>query len=356
MTILQPAKEKRAMATTNLPTAGAPLASAQSKSARGNVLEVAEQFGLPALFALMILVFCLLRPETFATAANFRNIATSQSVLAIAALALILPLTGGRFDVSVGSTLGLCAIVSAALMGKHGYGLVPAIIVTVAVGAAIGLVNGVVVAYLGVNSIIATIGTGTVIGGIVQAYTKGVPITDGISTRLTELSGKSLIGIPQMFLIMLVIAVGTWFLLTQTPYGRNLTATGVNESAARLVGIKVHRVVLGSFVGAGALAGAAGVMQVAAQGSGDPGVGGLGFILPALAAVFLGATTLRPGTYNVPGTIIGLLFVGTAISGLVLMGVEPWVTDVFNGSAVVVAIVISAQLRRRRTGATEMGT
>lgn len=337
-----------------VPPAEAPTQAGSRR--RVEPLELAERFGLPVIFLIVIAVFWILRPDTFGTAANFRNIATSQSVLAVAALALILPLVGGRFDVSVGSNLGLCAVACAALMGKHGMPLLPAVVIAVAIGAAIGLANGFIVAYLGVNSIIATIGTGTVLGGLVQAYTSGTPITTGISTTLTNLSVDKFIGIPVIFLLMLVIGLLTWYLLTQTPYGRNLRATGSNESAARLVGLKVHRTVLLSFVGAGALAGVAGVLQVAAQGSADPNVGGLPFILPALAAVFLGATTLWPGTYNVPGTIIGLLFIGTAISGLVLLGVAPWVTDVFNGASVVVAIVISAQIKRARTGSLDVGT
>jgi len=333
--------------------------AAPGRSRRGPTvlsLHTAERFGLFVLFALVILVFTILKGDTFATTANWRNIATSQSVLAVIGLALIFPLVGGRFDVSVGNNMGLCAVLVAALMGNHGWALVPAIVATVAVGSLIGVANGVIVTYLGVNSIIATIGTGTIMGGLVQAYTKGIPINNGLSPTLTTLSAKNAAGIPDLFVIMLIISVIAWFVLTQTPYGRRLLATGSNQSAARLTGMNVRRTILLSFVLSGCLAGVAGVLQIAAQGSGDPGAGGLPTILPALAAVFLGATTWQPGKYNVPGTIVGLFFVGTTISGLVLLGVEPWVTDVFNGAAVVVAIAISAQLRRRRTGTLEIGT
>ena len=103
------------------------------------------------------------------------------------------------------------------------------------------------------------------------------------------------------------------------------------------------------------LAGVAGILQIAAQGAADPQVGGITFILPAIAAAFLGATTWRPGRFNVPGTLIALLFLGTTVSGLALVGTEPWVTDVFNGAAIIVAIGLSAQFRRRRTGELEIG-
>jgi ribose transport system permease protein len=326
------------------------------RQGRWDPLTLLERFGLLMLFAALVALFSLLRPDTFATTANWQTIATSQSVLAVAALALIVPLISGRFDVSVGAILGLCSIACTAAMSKHGFALVPAIAIALAIGALLGAVNGIIVAYLGVNSIIATLGTSTIMGGLVSAYTNGIPISSGLSTQLTDFSAKMVLGVPALFVVMLAFAVVVWFLLTQTPYGRNLAAIGSNLRAAVLTGVDVQRKVMWSFVLSGLLAGVAGVLQVGATGSGDPSVGGINFIVPALAAVFLGATTWHPGKYNVPGTILGLFFVGTAVSGLALLGVRPWVTDVFNGSAVVIAIIVSAQFRRRRTGASEVGT
>jgi ribose transport system permease protein len=339
-------------AATSSPDTG----SADRPSPRaGGSLQAAERFGVLVLFALVVILFSVLQSDTFATAANFQNIAISQSVLAIIAIAIVIPLVGGRFDVSVGNNVGLCAIAAAALMSKHDVPLALVVVACGGIGATLGLINGLVVSYLGVNSIIATLGTGTIMAGLVQAYTEGVPINEGISRTLTDLNTRTVAGVPMLFLLMLAISCAVWFVLTQTSYGRKLLAVGSNQTAARLTGLDVQRLVTLSFVGAGLLAGIGGVLQVAAQGSGDPSVGGLTFILPALAAVFLGATTWQPGQYNVPGTLLGLFFVGTTISGLVLAGVAPWVTDVFNGGVVVIAIVISAQIRRKRTGTLEVG-
>jgi ribose transport system permease protein len=245
--------------------------------------------------------------------------------------------------------------VCASMMSKNDLPLGLAILIAVATGTAIGLFNGVLVAYLGINSIIATLGVSTVIAGLVQAYTQGIPVSSGLDPWLTGLSAQLVLGIPVLFIVMLVLAAIAWFVLTQTTYGRYLFSVGSNESAATLVGLPIRRILLLSFGIAGAFAGIAGVMQVAAQGNGNPQVGGLTFMLPALAAVFLGATTFKPGTYNIPGTIIGLLFIGTATSGLALVGAQPWVTDVFNGGAVVVAVGLSAYFRRRRTGTASLG-
>jgi ribose transport system permease protein len=321
-----------------------------------SLLHEAERFGVLVLLVAVVVVFSVVQGDTFATAANFRNIATSNAVLAVVALAVVVPLTGGRFDVSVGGIVSVSAIACAALTGKHGFPLAPAAVAAVAIGAALGLANGLIVAYLGVNSIIATLGTGTIMAGLVQAYTDGVPLSDGIPTALTDLASQTVAGVPRIFVVMLAVSAAVWFMLTQTPFGRRLLAIGSNQSAARLTGLNVSRTIALSFVAAGTIAGMGGVLQLAAQGSGDPSVGGLSFILPALAAVFLGATTWEPGRFNVPGTLLALFFVGTTVAGLTLAGVAPWVTDVFNGAAVVVAIVISAQLRRRRTGTADVGT
>jgi ribose transport system permease protein len=329
--------------------------AAKRERARHSRLQTAERFGVLGLLVGVVVLFSVLQPETFASVDNFQNIATSQSIFAIVALAIIIPLVGGRFDVSVGNILVFCAIASAALLSRYDVPLALVFVLSPLIGAGLGLVNGVIVAYLGVNSIIATLATGTIMAGLVQAYTEGVPIYEGIPGSLTDLSAQTVLGVPLLFVIMLVISAVVWFVLTQTPYGRKLLATGSNLTSARLTGLDVRRLVMWSFVGGGCVAGLGGVLQLAAQGSGDPAVGGLTFILPALAAVFLGATTWQPGTYNVPGALLGLFFIGTTISGLVLAGVAPWVTDVFNGVAVVVAIVVAAQLRRRRTGALEVG-
>ncbi len=330
--------------------------AARAGHARSNALDLLERFGLLLLFVLVIVVFSILRPHTFATVANFQTIVTSQSVLAICALALIFPLMGGRFDISIGAILGICAIATTAVMSKHGFALVPAIAFALAFGLLIGLINGVMVAYLGVNAIIGTLGTATVIAGLVTAYTHGIPITAGLSETLTGLGSDKVAEIPVLFLIMLAVSVIVWYALGHTPYGRQLAAVGVNQRAALLTGMNVRRIILSSFVLAGLLGGVAGILQVANQGSGDPSTGGITFILPAVAAVFLGATTWHPGRFNVPGTVLALFFLGTTVSGLALVGAEPWISEVFNGMAIIVAIALSAQFRRRRTGEMSIGT
>ncbi|WP_019180148.1 ABC transporter permease [Microbacterium yannicii] len=329
--------------------------AARSHSTRGSGGGLLERYGLIGIFIAVAIVFAVLRPETFAQYTNFRSLSISYSVLAIAALALIVPLVAGRFDISVGANIGMSSIVAASAMSRFDLPLWVAVLAGIATGALVGVINGVLVAYLGVNAIIGTLGVSIILQGLMSAYTGGIPISSGLDPALTNLSVSLIAGIPTLFIIMILVAVITWFLLRQTPYGRYLEAVGSNLAAARLTGIPAKRIVFLSFVIAGSLAGVAGVLQIGAQGNADAATGTINFILPALAAAFLGATTWRPGTYNVGGTIIALYFLAMVVNGLSLLGVRPWVTDVFNGAAVIVAIVVSAQLRRRRTGSIEIG-
>jgi ribose transport system permease protein len=323
---------------------------------RGGVADNLERFGLLILLVAVVIVFSVVRPGTFATLSNAQTIMSSQSVLAVTALALMIPLIAGRFDISVGANLGLSAIVAAAAMSRFGLPVWLAVVLGVLCGGLVGLFNGVLVSFLGINSIITTLGTATVIAGSIQAYTGGIPISSHISSDLTDLSIVRLAGIPALFVVMIVIAAVVWFLIQQAKIGRQWVAVGSNEQAAGLVGLAVRRILCSSFVVGGLLAGFAGVMSVASYGSGNPQVGGIPFILPALAAVFLGVTAIQPGSYNVIGTLIALFFLSVVVSGLTLSGAQPWVTDVLNGSAVIVAVGLSAYFRRRRTGVAATGT
>jgi ribose transport system permease protein len=310
----------------------------------------AERFGLLVLFAIVIIVFSITQSGTFATSNNWKTIFQSQSVLAIIAFGTMVPLIAGNFDLSVGANSVLCSIAVGAVMSHHGWDLIPAIVFAVLLGAFVGMLNGILVARLKLNGFIATLGSATIIGGLVEAYTHDLPITNNLSNHLLNLGTTNWIGIPKLTVIAGVIAVIVWYGLSQTPFGRRMTAIGSNVEAARLVGIRVDRAVFLTYLGAGILAGIAGVMEVANQGTADPTVSGISLILPALAAVYLGASSFTPGQFNVLGTIVGLLFVATVVSGLTLSGAQPWVQPVFNGTALVVAVGASAAFRRRRLG------
>lgn len=314
-------------------------------------LEVMERYGLLVLFALVVAFFAL-SGETplFTSTANVRNVLSNQSVLGIIAIGSVIPLAAGQIDLSVGPTAGLCSVGAAGLMSKSDQPLVVAALGGLAVGAAVGLLNGILVARLGINSIIATLGTTSIIAAVVQWYTSGLALTTGISPDLVTIGLGTWLGIPRPFYFLLGAAVMVWYLLEYTPLGRYVYAAGTNPKAAELVGIDVNKLVLGSFVSAGVLAGVAGVLLVAVQSGGNPQIGPT-FTLPALAAAFLGATTIKPGRYNIPGALAAVFFLAFSVNGLTLWGAKPWVSDLFNGVALIVAVGVAVYSGRRRGAA-----
>jgi ribose transport system permease protein len=285
--------------------------------------------------------------STFMQTANFQNIIRSQTVLAVLALGVIVPLVCSQFDLSVGNVAGMTSVFTAAAFARWHVPLPVGIGIGVGLGALAGLVNGTVVTRLGVSSFIATLGSAAVIIGIVNWYTQGISIIQGIPPQLTDFGGGNWLGIPSPFYIVVLVALLVYYLLEHTPYGRNLHAVGSNVESARLVGLRIPRIVFLSFVVSGTAAGLGGVLLVADSGAGNPSVGSV-FTLTALTAAFLGATSVKPGRFNVVGTLLAIFFLAAAITGLTFAGVRDYINDLFTGFALVLAVGISVLLGRRR--------
>jgi ribose transport system permease protein len=310
-----------------------------------------ERYALVLLLAAEIVFFSLFSKTGpfFFTLEDFRTIVENQSVLSVAALASIVPLIAGNFDLSVGAVALLADIVCAAATANFHAPLALALVIAVAFGAVIGLANGITVAKAGVNALITTLGTFYVIIGVLNWYTHGNAIVTGIPASLTDINVLRWLGIPRIAVFMIIAAVAIWYLLAQTPWGRYLHAVGSNSEAARLVGVRVDRVVVTSFVVSGTFAAVAGVLELANTGNAFPDVNNAsGLLLPALASAFLGATTIWPGRFNVLGTLVGVFFIAIAVQGLTLAGVSDWVQYVLSGAILIVAIAASSIIRRQR--------
>lgn len=325
-----------------------PATTAHAKPSRGrSITSFLERYGLLLLLIGVMIFFANFweRPSTFRSTDNLVAVIGTYSVPAVLALASMIPLICGRFDLTVGPVAGLTAILCAGMIDKSGFSVGVAIIVALMVGCLVGLVNGFLVAYVGVNAFITTLGMTSIIAGIITLYTDGaILIVD--DPNLSALGSGLTLGLPRLAFIVVILALLIYYLLDHTPVGRYLYSVGSNERAATLVGLNVRRLVLLSFVSSSLLASAAGVMLLARNGSADQQLGGLGLTLPALTAAFLGATTIRPGHFNVPGTLVAVLFVGFSLSGLNLNNVENWVTDFFTGAALVLAVAASTLLGR----------
>jgi ribose/xylose/arabinose/galactoside ABC-type transport system permease subunit len=305
-----------------------------------------------ALLALLIVIgaFFAILPrsrDVFLSAENLAVLLGNQATVAMLALAAIIPLVSGHFDFSLGANAALSTVLSAGLMSRHDVPLLVACASCLVIGALIGLVNGVLVTRFRLNAFVTTLAMATLVGGVIQWYTGGQTILRGISTRLVTFGSTNLFGIPEVVYVVGVVAAVLWYVLTHTPYGRSLYAIGANPQAAKLVGIRSDKYVAGSFVIAGAIAALTGILQLARIGSATADAGN-SLLFPALAAAFLGAAAVRPGFFNVVGTVIGVLFVSVAVSGLTLAGASAWVSPVFNGAALLAAVGLSTYLGRHR--------
>jgi ribose transport system permease protein len=343
--------ESAEIAQEGQPTGGDPpvghSAGAGRERSAGWIWSILERFGVVLIFA-AVMIFFSIDSSTFATSANWQVITSAQSVTAVLALALLFPLITGNFDLSVGAIAVGSSILVAKLQHTNHWDLLPACGLAIGIALAIGLMNGIVITKLGVNSFIATLASSTIIGGIIQLYSNNETISEGFSEDLGKFGIKTAVGIPLLALVAIGFAIIVAYVQTQTPFGRKLTAVGSNASAAELVGIRVNRLVLSTFLISALLAAIAGIMLLSQADSANPAANGIAVIVPALAAVYLGAATFFPGVFNVPGMILGLLLVAVLVSGLTLTGAEPWISPVCQGGALIVAVGASVQFRRQR--------
>ena len=308
--------------------------------------DLAQRYALVVGWAAVILLFSILKTDLFPTVANFSTIFGSQAVLVMLALALVIPLTAGDYDLSVASNLTLCAMVTAILNVDYGWPIGLAIIGAIAVGTLVGIINGGLVVLFDMDSLIVTLGTGTFIVGVVIWISDSRTISGLSDTLVDAVIRTKFLAIPLSFYYAVALCIIIWYVWEFTPLGRRLLFVGRGRNVARLSGINVRRLRWVSFVASGLITGVAGVTAVGISGAANPTLGA-SFLLPAFAAAFLGGTTINPGRFNPWGTIIAVYFLVTGITGLQLMGVKSFVQELFFGGALVIGVILSQQTRRR---------
>jgi ribose transport system permease protein len=307
-----------------------------------------ERSALILAWAATCIVFTIVKPNTFPTTDNFFiNIFGTQAVQVVLTLALIVPLVSGDYDISIAANLTLAAMIVAVLNVDHDVPIGLAILVALAVGAFVGLVNGGFIVLLGIDSFIVTLGTSTFIAGVVLWISDSRTV-GGISSDLVDAVILTRpFGIPLAFWYALGLAILMWYVLEFTPLGRRLLFCGRGRSVARLSGLRTGRLRWGAMITSGVIAAGAGVMYAGTTGSADP-TSGLNFLLPAFSAAFLGATTIQPGRFNPFGAVVAVYFLATGITGLQQLGVDPFIQQLFYGGALVLAVALSQIARRRQ--------
>jgi ribose transport system permease protein len=305
----------------------------------------ARRFGLLASWAIMIALFGILRPEEFLNTGTASAILSSQASLLVLALGLLPALTANALDLSAPATLGIADTLLGELNVVHHWPLWASIAAVLACGALIGSVNALFIVGFGVDPIVVTLGTGTLLGG--AALGINIVPTAGISSWLVNFARYPLFGLQLVFFLALVLALGTWYFASYTPPGRHLFFVGAGPDVARLTGINVARYRSAALVYGSVIASIAGVLLAGTLGSSDPTIGPT-YLLPVFASIFLGATTITPGRFNAWGTVVAVYFLTTGVTGLELLGLYGWVNQVFYGAALVLAATFSRVVTRHQ--------
>lgn len=306
-----------------------------------------ERLALPLAWIAVLVIFSLVLPSTFATAGNFQNILGSQSVLLIMAAGLLIPFTAGEYDMSVASIMSLSAMTVSVLNVQQSMSLEISMLLALLVGVAAGAMNAFVVVVLKVSSLIATLGSGTLFLGLVYWMSNSSTVT-GIDRRLSTATAGSrwIFGLQPQFFYCLAVVLIIGFVLARTPYGRRLLFVGQGRQVAHLSGIKVDRIRASSFIASGLVMSVAGIIYAGSLNGADPS-SGQSFLMPALAACFLGSTAFIPGRFNAGGTLVAVYFLYSGVVGLQMIGAKNYVQDIFYGAALIAAVAVSQSIRHK---------
>ena len=312
---------------------------------RSTLLRVLGTYGTIIVLVIMLAAFSIAEPGTFATIGNFRNILNDMAIGTIVAGGLTVPLVAGDFDLSIGYVASFCGLLLVGLLSFNQLSIPIALLIVVATGAAIGVVNGVIVSKMGVNAFIATLGTGTVVVGLNYAYSGGIPLQLTHSREFTQVAIGRLWGVPHLVLIMVAVLVIVWIVLNRTVQGQHIKAIGVSAEFARRAGVAVDRSRIFAFACASTCAAIGGALMASNLGSGQVTAGD-GFMLSSFSAAFLGSAALKEGQFHILGTLIGVLTVAVGNNGLAMIGAPIFTQYLFAGSLLVVAVALSSIGRR----------
>jgi len=288
------------------------------------------------VLAAFLIVFAIWIPNLFYTSSTMKQLLSQQAVTGIAALAFLVPFTTLNFDLTVGSLIGVSSLLTGWLMVNEGIPVLLAIPISILFCALIGSITGTLITKLRISSIIATIAMMSIIDALGSAANGGNQILY-LPNFFLALTSFELFGIAMPFWYLIFIAVIVWFILTHTPAGRYLYAIGGGEEAARLAGVQVMRLVFLTYLASAVLAAIAGIIVASKVGAGDYSVGDA-YLFTAASAMFFGSTQVKPGTFNVWGTVLAVYVLGAIVEGLELGGAPFWVPNVADGVALLIAV------------------
>lgn len=301
---------------------------------------------LSGVLAALVIIFLAssLISGNFLSTYNMTIIARAMAFVGLVTIGQAMLMTLGELDLSLGAIGGLCGVIGGILMVNLGLNPYLAFVLCLALGAVLGLINGLLVTLLRLPSLVLTIGMAGVYGGLNLVITKGVAITD-IPSSIGVLGRGVYFGVPVPFMILIVMLALAMFVTQKTPFGRYMYAIGNNNAAARMLGVRVNRVRVLIFGAAGFLSALAGMLMVARLGSAQPSIGD-SWVLAPIAAAVIGGVPTTGGLGNPFGAILGAAIIGIIENIIVLAGISPYWQSVVSGAIVVIAIVFDSIARR----------
>ncbi len=323
-------------------SAGETAAAPAQESKRSGLADLGARYGLLGGLVLIVVIFSLLRPDTFPTMDNLRTTLTLAAPLLCVACGLTVVLVMQDFDLSIGGMIGLAGAVAVVPMSESGLAWPLAIVLALLAAVVVGLINGSLIAYLGASSFIITLAMGTILLGTEFALTDQTTVFENIPAGFADIAATRLLGFSLMIWIAAAVAVVLYALIHQTEMGRYMYAIGGNREAARLSGVPVARLRLIGFVVVAIAAAITGLL-ISSQAAASTPNSGNSFLLPAFAGVFLGTAVFRLGEFNIPGTVVGVLFLSVIQIGLTQVDLSTAYINIVQG-AILVAAVLSSRI------------
>ncbi|MFD0867976.1 Ribose transport system permease protein rbsC [Chlamydia abortus] len=309
-------------------------------------VKVMRTYGTVIAGLLIVLVFSLLSPDSFATPDNALNISRQISFLVMISIGATLVMAVGEFDLSVGAMASLGGVMAAKL-AIAGYPMALVFTLPLLAALVIGVINGWIVTKFRVLSFITTLAMGTILGGFTFWLTGGATVFENIPASFRYVGQTQWGGIPLLSILMIFVTLLFWYIMNQTAFGRRLYALGGNEQASRVAGVNVKWNKNAAFALCSIMAALTGMLMASRLGSAHP-TGGDGLFLTAYAAAFLGMTAFKEGVPNIWGTFVGAAILGIVANGLTILGVPTFMQDVFTGVIVIAAVILQRMGREAK--------
>jgi ribose/xylose/arabinose/galactoside ABC-type transport system permease subunit len=319
---------------------GKPEARTSARGRNSAAMDFAEKWAALIGFAAMVAFFWIAKPSTFGTITNFKNILDQAAIPVLLGVGLTIVLAVGEFDLAFPYGLGLASAAITLVMRDDHFGTLFAVLVGVLVGCASSALAGVLVAQQRVSSFVVTLGFGFVWLGLADGLTNSQTIISGLNDNFIALTDHRVFGLTLATMVAAVFALVIGVVFRWTVLGRYIQSVGSNPTASRIAGLPISGVRISAYALLGLGVGIGGVIITSRQAQYTPNVGAGLFLAPYVAA-FFGMSVLGKRRFNVLGTVIGALFMGTLQTGLIVIGAASWVGEFIQGTLLLIILLIA---------------